>query len=269
MTATFVIARNPAEGSTLPYLLRLPLDGGLVLRAKAAWPTTTRVFCLPAEDWPDDAEVLEQHAVRSCARRGVAVDLVLERPRLARSQFVFTNLKGGRPAVFWQTPKTAKAARPGQRVPRRRAFGQTSLVITVDTRERYGYRFTAQQVAVERRALRCGDYAVTADDDTVLAAVERKSVENLTADLVDGSLGFQLAELATVPRAVVVVEGRYSALLATSYAQPGFLADLLAGLQVRFCSVPIVFCDSRKMAEEYTFRFLGAARAELAAPDGS
>jgi hypothetical protein len=40
-----VIARNPDEGSKLPYLLRLPIDGGLVLKARETWPGATRVYC--------------------------------------------------------------------------------------------------------------------------------------------------------------------------------------------------------------------------------
>jgi hypothetical protein len=27
--------------------------------------------------------------------------------------------------------------------------------------------------------------------------------------------------------------------------------------------VPVVFCETRKLAEEWTYRFLGAARAEV------
>ncbi|WP_276319851.1 hypothetical protein [Egibacter rhizosphaerae] len=41
------------------------------------------------------------------------------------------------------------------------------------------------------------------------------------------------------------------------------MLDLLARLQVRYPTVPIVFADSRKMAEEWTYRFLAAAHAEL------
>jgi hypothetical protein len=47
-----------------------------------------------------------------------AIDLVLDRPRLARSQFVYTQVKG-REAIFWQSQKTARAANPGGRIPRR------------------------------------------------------------------------------------------------------------------------------------------------------
>jgi hypothetical protein len=267
MEPCLLIARNPDPDSRLPFLLRLPLDDGLVLKAKAPWPKTARVFCLEsAEPWPADAEVLETLPVRSCRRRGIAVDLVLARGREQRSQFVFTTVRGGRPAVFWQTAKTARAARPGARMPARRAAAQADLVIAADTRERYGYRFASQQTVVERRALRAGDYAVLDDAGEVLAAVERKTVENLVGGLVDGALVFQLAELAELPRAAVVVEGRYGDLLTLEHVQPGWVLDLLARAQVRYPSVPIVFTGSRKHAEEYTFRFLGAARADLTTP---
>lgn len=268
VTATFLIARNPDPDSTLPYLLRLPIDGGVVLRAKATWPTTARVFCFAGEDdWPDDADIVEEHPVRSCRRRGTAIDLLLERKSNNRSQFVFTRLKGGRPAVFWQTAKTAKAARPGARMPTRRAAGQRDLRIVADTRERYAYRFPGRQAIVERAAVAAGDYAVLDDDGEVLATVERKTLDNFVANLVDGSLQFQLAALSEAPRAAVVVEGRYEALLALTHTQPGWVLDLLARTQVRHPSVPIVFAGSRRHAEEYTFRFLGAAVTELSAAE--
>ncbi|MBW3602240.1 MAG: hypothetical protein KY434_06015 [Actinobacteria bacterium] len=78
----------------------------------------------------------------------------------------------------------------------------------------------------------------------------------------DGSLAFQLAELAELPLAAVVVEGRYADLLDLEHVQPGFALDLLARVQVRYPAVPIVFAGSRKLAEEYTFRLLGAVHAE-------
>ena len=264
VTDRFLIARNPDADSTLPYLLRLPVEGGIVLRSKSTWPTTARVFCFEGDDtWPEQPEIVDDLEVRSCRRRGPAVDLVLARGSNNRSQFVFTQLKGGRPAVFWQTAKTAKAARPGARMPKRRASGQADLIIAADTRERYAYRFTAQQVEVEKRALHAGDYAVLAEDGSILAAVERKKFDNFVGGVVDGSLLFQLAELSELPRAAVVVEGRYEDLLGLRHTKPGWVMDLVARIQVRHPSVPIVFAGSRKHAEEYTYRFLGAARAEL------
>ncbi len=103
----FLVARNPDSDSKLPYLLLLPLEDGLVLKAREAWPATARVYCHRFQGgWPTDAEIIEQTPVRLCRRRGAAIDLVLDRPRLARSQFVFTQVKG-REAIFWQTQKTA------------------------------------------------------------------------------------------------------------------------------------------------------------------
>ena len=120
-------------------------------------------------------------------------------------------------------------------------------------------------------ALRVGDYAVRIGDD-IVAAVERKRLDDLAGSLVDGSLGFVMADLATLTAPAVVVEDRYSALFKVPRVQPGWLPELVARLQVRHPGVPIVFCDTRKLAEEWTFRFLAAARREfggdhLAAPD--
>ena len=67
---TFVIARNPDPESALPYLLRLPLDGGIELKARERWAVTARVYCHPVESWPADAEIVEEVEVRHCARPG-------------------------------------------------------------------------------------------------------------------------------------------------------------------------------------------------------
>src|SRR5215218_10077401 len=79
---TFVIARNPEARSRLGYLVRLPLsDGDVVLKAADTWPRTAKLYCHPGQ-WPDTTpEIVESVPVRTCRRRGVAIDLVLERPR--------------------------------------------------------------------------------------------------------------------------------------------------------------------------------------------
>ena len=160
--------------------------------------------------WPEDTEIVEQTPVRLCQRRGAAIDLVLDRRQRARSQFVFTQVKG-REAIFWQTQRTARAANPGGRIPRRRSLTEP-VTITVDTRERYPYRFAEQAAETVRATVPAGDYAVQTPDGTILAAVERKSLDNLAATLSDGTLAFQLQRLAELPLAAVVVESRYSAL---------------------------------------------------------
>lgn len=260
---TFVIGHNPQEDSKLPYLLRIPIEGGLLLKARDTWPRSSRIYCHPFEgDWPDDTEIIERTAVASCRRRGAVIDLVLDRPRLARSQFVFTETRG-RPAIFWQTQKAARAANPGARIPRARATSD-DLSISIDTRERYPYRFAGRAVTSGRVALPAGDYAVLAEDDPI-ASVERKTFENFASSLSDGTLAFQMQRLSEIPSAAVVVEGRYSAMFRSEHVSGAWLADMLARLQVRYPEVQVVFADSRKFAEEWTYRFLAAALAEATA----
>ncbi len=83
----FLVARNPEADSRLPYLLRLPLEGGSVLKARESWPATARVYCHRFEDaWPEQAEIVEQTPVRVCRRRGAAIDGRLRRVRARRDR---------------------------------------------------------------------------------------------------------------------------------------------------------------------------------------
>jgi hypothetical protein len=259
MVVEFVIARNPDESSSLPFLVRLPLGpNGVALKVRETWPRTNKVYCHHADEWPDDLEVIERIPVRSCVRRGAAVDLVLERPREHRSQFVFTRARG-REMIFWQSARTARQARPAVSLPTARAAGHV-LEILVDSHERYAWKFEQQQASTSRMALPAGDYAV-AVDGTIIAAVERKSLADLVSTLTTGKLRYVLADLAAVPRAALAVEDRWSSVFKLDRVRPAVVADGLAEAQVRFPTVPIVFCETRRLAQEWTYRFLGAALA--------
>jgi len=59
----------------------------------------------------------------------------------------------------------------------------------------------------------------------------------------------------------VVVEDRYSQVFKLDRIRPAVVADGLAELQVRWPDVPIVFCETRQLAEEWTYRYLAAAHA--------
>ena len=259
MTASFRIARNPDPDSTLPYLLWVPVGSTpLVLKARDTWPRTSKVYCHRGE-WPDDPEIVSETPVRSCTRRGVAIDLVLDRYRENRSQFVVTTLKGGREGIFWQTAKTTRKTRPGMRLPTRRSAAGV-LEVVVDSRERYAWKFERQQVSLSRRALTVGDYAVEVDGE-VVGVVERKKLAELASNVVDGSLLMTLADLATARRAAIVVEDRWADVFRLTYVAPSMVAEMLASAQVRYPGVPIVFCENRRLAQEWAYRFLGAAAA--------
>ena len=258
MVEDFVVARNPEPGSTLPFILRIPLGDGILLKSKETWPRTAKVYCHRFEGWPEEAEIVERVPVRSCVRRGAAIDLVLERGRENRSQFVATTLKGGRQAVFWQTARTAKQARPRVAVSKARAQGIEEIEILVDSHERYAWTFSEQQATTRRQSLPAGDYGVLADD-AVVAVVERKSAQDLVSSLTTGKLKYQMTELAAVPRSAVVVEERYSRVLAHEIVRRSVISDGLAEMQIAFPAVPIMFCETRKLAQEWTYRFLAAA----------
>jgi ERCC4 domain-containing protein len=256
-----LIATNPDPDSKLPYLLRLPLAGGMVFRTSSTWPRVNALYChpVPAQEWPDEPDIVERVALRSCVRRGAAIDLVLDRGRENRSQIVFTKARG-RDAVFWQSPRTRKQARPNVTTPTARAAGIAELEIVVDSREQHAYHFTGQQVRTVKRALACGDYGITTQG-RLIASVERKTLADLVASLTGGKLRYALAELAALPRAAVVIEDRYSAVFKLDRIRPALVADGLAELQVRWPGIPIVFCETRQLAEEWTYRFLAAAHA--------
>jgi hypothetical protein len=259
----FVVARNPDAGSSLPYLLQVPVGGGLLLKAAEPWPVSSRVYCHPLDPLRDgvELEVLEEVGVRMCAWRGRAVDLVLDRSQHNRSQFVFTTAHG-RPAIFWQTPFVTRRSRPAVRMPRGRAIGVGSLTIEVDTREQRPYEFAGREVSLRRRALFAGDYAVRGPSG-VVAAVERKTANDFATSACSGVLAFAMADLSALPVSAVVVEERYSAVIAHAHVKPGWLADLIARLHVRAPNVPIVYAETRALAEDWTYRFLATAWRQL------
>jgi ERCC4-type nuclease len=255
-----LIARNPDPDSTLPYLLHVPIGAdGLLFRTKGTWPRTSALYCHPVAvtDWPERPDIVERIPLKACARRGAAIDVVADRSREQRSQIVFTTARG-REMVFWQSPRTRRQARPDVRLPTARAAGVAELEIVVDAHERYAYTFAGQQVRTVTRGLPCGDYAISVAGKLV-AAVERKSLADLVSSLTSGRLRFALGELATLPRAAVVVEDRYSQIFTLDRVRPAQVADGLAELQVRWPTIPIVFCETRKLAQEWTYRYLAAA----------
>ena len=100
----FVVARNPDGDSSLPFPIRLPIGDGVGLKARDAWPRTAKIYCHRAHHWPDELEIVERVQARSCVRHGAAIDLVLDRGRENRSQFVFTVARN-REVILWQSAR--------------------------------------------------------------------------------------------------------------------------------------------------------------------
>ena len=103
---------------------------------------------------------------------------------------------------------------------------------------------------------------LAAGRDELVAVVERKSLADLAGSLTSGRLAYRLADLAGMPRAALVVEDRYSSVFKLDHVRPALVAEMLAECQVRWPSVPILFLENRTLAQEWTYRFLGAAVRE-------
>ncbi len=259
MPEDLLIAHNPEEYSKLPYLVRIPIGDGLIIKTRETWPRTNKVYCHRADVWPVEADIVQRLPVQSISKRGAAIDLVLQRSRESRSQFVITRARG-REMIFWQSARTAKQARPNVSLPTARAHGR-SLQISVDTGEKYPYKFSHQQAEICRQRLPAGDYAVYADDQLV-AVVERKSIADLTGTLLGGRMSYLLSDLASLPRAAVVVEEGYGKIFAQPQGRGSTVAEAVAEAQARFPTVPIIFCDTRALAQEWIYRWFGACLTE-------
>jgi ERCC4-type nuclease len=99
-------------------------------------------------------------------------------------------------------------------------------------------------------------------DGVIVAAVERKSLADLVSTLTTGKLRYLLAALAALPHAAVVVEDRYSSVFKLERVRPAVVAQGIGEAQARFPNVPIVFAETRALAQEWSYRFLGAALVE-------
>lgn len=261
--SALVIARNPNVGSRLPYLVQVPVrPQPLLLAVREMWPRHGAVFCYRLATWPREAEVLESVPLVSCRALGTSVEIVADRAHDRHSRFV-VSIVAGKERIFWHSRQTIRAARPGYRLPSSRPHPGGLGEVVVDTRERYPYRFQGTGVTLRRAALAAGDYAVVDAGDAPLGVVERKTLRDLSRSLQDGSLSFQAADLATVPRAAIVVEGRYGQLLTAPEVRPGYLGVLIARMQVHYPALPMVFCETRRFAEHWTRLFLTTVRDEL------
>lgn len=257
--SSFWVGRNPAS-DRLPYALRLPVagEGRVFLAARETWPRGKDVFCHQLREWPSEAEVIEEVPVEACWRAGAAIHLVLRRRANRRSTFVWTRAHG-RTAIFWRSPASMAAARPGIRVPQARGL-EGPIEIAVDAKERYPWRFSGKGATLVRRDLPVGDYAVVRDG-LVVAAVERKAVADLATSAVAGKLGLALAELERLPHAAIAVEGRWSDLVKVAERadmRTGWLLNVIAGLQVAHPRVTWHFGETPKVAQDWAYRWLAA-----------
>lgn len=265
-------------GERFPYLLTIEQGEArlLGLRVRDRWPGPgMQVFCLRDDGSPtaDGAEPIERVPVASMKRLGRKLSVVLDRPTRKRCDFLFLaraykSGKGTYEQIFWRTEQALRAHRSGARPQLRQ--GSEPLVIAIDSAERYPWNFDGSSII--RRRLPVGDYALLVEE-RVTAVVERKSFENMLAEIVTlGVLHQKLGELESHPNAALVLEAQYgdfldpSRLVRAGKWTPSYLARVLAEIAAVHPGLRVIYAGNRKLANTWAQAFFASVAARLRDP---
>lgn len=265
MTAQWTVERT--RNHRFPFRIRIEQEGRalLAVRAQHQWPGPgANVFCLREveHDETEWLEPVERVPVAHVGRIGQKLSVTLDRPSRKRCEFLRIRKPGRngappREQMFFRTETGMRAHRTSGRV---ELVPERALDVVIDSAERYPWRFPGSRVV--KRKLPVGDYAVL-DREKILALVERKSLPNLLTDLSQiRGLHQQFAELASYPRAAVVVEAQYGDLGRPEKIGRWPTAHLLrvvGELSALHPTVPLVFAGNRKLANVWTQRLFTAA----------
>lgn len=274
MTATWRVERTTSR--RFPFRVSIEQNGRTVIavRAAAPWPGPGQnIFCLREREFDpgEHLDVVEQALVASFSRVGRKLSVVLDRPQRKRCEFLVVEKaradgSGTYEQVFFRTESGIRAHRSKSRV-ELRAKPET-LAIVVDSAERYAWRFPG--ASLTRRKLAVGDYGLMLDDQ-LSAVVERKSFDNLLSDFgALQALHHQLADLASMPAAALVIEAEYRDFLDPERLKgrwpAAHAARVLAELSALHPKLPIVYAGNRKAANAWTHEFFRALAARDIAP---
>lgn len=250
-----------------PYKLYIEeeQDKFLMLSVQNKWPGPgKKIFCLPngycgSDDLPKD-EPVEECGIVASQKYDKKLTVILDRKSRRRCWFLFLRgeykTKPGEfyEQVFWITHSSAKERRPGAYIPRHKNI--ESLEIIIDSRERRPYKFS--EAKIERKNLSVGDYALVKNGG-IIAVAERKTLDNLLHEI--GTYDFlklALQELNKLKYRAVVFESPYSDFInpkKQKFYSASYIADILADLFVSFPGIQFIFCDNRKFANEWVFRW--------------
>jgi hypothetical protein len=255
-----------------PFRIAIEQDGRLLfaVRAQSAWPAPGgQIFCLrEREHDPTEAlEPVESVPIAALARVGAKLSVALDRPRRKRCEFLVVRKArrdgaGHYEQVFFRTESAIRAHRSRGRV---ELAARAELDLSIDVQEKYPWRFPGARIT--RRPLAAGDYALV-HGEQLLAVVERKTFANLLHDFgALRALHQGLVELASQPRAALVVEAQYGDFLDAERVRPwppAHVARVLAEIAALHPRLPIVFAGNRKLANHWALGWFTAVAADLA-----
>lgn len=262
------------ESEKFPYILYIEEEQNkyLQLQVQERWPGPgKKIFCIPQGYYNENQlpliKPLEQCSIKSIGRYGKKLTIVLDRKTKKRCWFLFLKkeykTKPGEfyNQVFWVTQSSAKIRRPGAYIPQ--GGKKEPLFIISDKREKYAYKFPKTEILKEN--LPVGDYGLKINNELV-AAVERKTIDNLLHEIATYDVfKLQLQELNNLKYKAVVFESPYSDFInpkkLKAYNAP-YIAEIIADLFVSFPNIQFVFCDNRKLATEWIYRWFKRIQKE-------
>ncbi len=274
MTAEWRVERSASR--QFPFRISVEQHGRTVfaVRAKAVWPGPGQnIFCLREREFdPGEAlELIERVPVLSIARVGRKLTLVLDRGQRKRCEFLTVEKTrrdgtGSYEQVFFRTESGIRAHRSRTRVELRGAPAMLNIVI--DSAEKYPWSFPG--ASVMKRKLPVGDYALLIED-RIEAVVERKSFDNLLGEVgALQALHHQLADLASYPVPVLVIEAEYRDFQDASRLKgrwpAAHLARVLGELSAIHPRLPVIYAGNRKAANTWTYQFFLSLAARHEAP---
>lgn len=281
MKSEFIWIVQTTGNPQFPYRIAVEQNGETVfaVRAQEAWPGPKgNVFSIRDGSPPEERDLfreVERVPVLSFDRFGRSLRVVLDRPTRKRCEFLilekkYKNRDGSYEQIFFKTQSAGEAHKSRSRVALRPT--REIMRIAVDSGERYPWKFP--KALIERRRLPAGDYALI-EGETVLAAVERKTFDNLLSDFGRiGPLHQTLRELSGFPYAALVVEADYGDFLDPRRLKDRWPAShgyrVIAELQVMHPRLPFIFARTRKEANLWTYGFFRAVtkRRHKEAVDG-
>ncbi|NLJ48037.1 MAG: hypothetical protein GX428_00385 [Candidatus Atribacteria bacterium] len=257
----------PGEDEKFPYIVCIEETQGnfFCLATQEKWPgTNKKIYCRRlgylTEKELESFKSVDSSIIKSSRNYGKKFEIILDRKIRKRCWFIIIEKEyKTRPGeyyeqIFWVTQSAARARGRKAYIPR--GGKNESFDIIIDTRERYPWRFPECNIIKEN--LPVGDYGLKCDDQ-VVAVVERKTKENLLHNMQSfEQLRASLHELKTSPYRAMIFECSYADLInpkKNPHFKPSYVADVLAEIYVLFPDIQIVFCDNRKIANEWTYRW--------------
>jgi len=268
MSFTWIVEKR--EHSKFPYRITIKGDNTeeLKLLSQDRWPGTRgSVFCIrDKEDSSDGFIEIERVNIISLKKFGKKVSVVLDRAREKRCDFLFLKKRYKDrneyyEQIFFRTQKLISENRTKFKLS---IYHPGNLNIVIDINERYPWVFSGCNVFREK--LPAGDYALK-NENSIIAVVERKTFENMISEFGNMEILHQkISELSAYKNSALVIEADYKDFLnpkKLKFYSPTFTAKAIGEIFAVHNKVSIVFCGSRKLANEWVYRYFYAIQSNI------